>query len=293
MQGPGGATEPSGPVLVCWSGFDGACTTQPAIRTIRSMIVASWSQFERGAGGHRCSKSIPASLSRGEALSQWPLRHRLSLRSDLRVVFCPSQQGLRTSRRQGMLNELASQHPLAHLDRLSRGWIHLSARHHSADISLARWQQPHPGQIDITLPSRRPRRFTLQPKAERMHVGAIDPECVSNTNELPKLTPQQAASWAWTPDAETWQNDPVALGWSRPATVIDHRLSAERVRSLRRRDVVYHFDRSSRRADFLSRCSAHAQRRRERHCATALAGGDSPDQVAHYATFTSRRAARC
>jgi tetratricopeptide (TPR) repeat protein len=44
----------------------------------------------------------------------------------------------------------------------------------------------------------------LQPKAERMHLGAIDPECVSSTNEPPKLTPQQAASWTWTPDATTW-----------------------------------------------------------------------------------------
>jgi tetratricopeptide (TPR) repeat protein len=41
--------------------------------------------------------------------------------------------------------------------------------------------------------------------AERMHVGVIDKECISNTNELPKLTPQQAASWTWTPDAEQWK----------------------------------------------------------------------------------------
>ncbi len=39
-----------------------------------------------------------------------------------------------------------------------------------------------------------------------MHLGAIDPECVSDTNELPKLTPQQAASFVWTPDAATWRN---------------------------------------------------------------------------------------
>jgi tetratricopeptide (TPR) repeat protein len=45
----------------------------------------------------------------------------------------------------------------------------------------------------------------VQPKAERMRLGAIDPECISNTNELPKLTPQQAASWTWTPDTHTWQ----------------------------------------------------------------------------------------
>ena len=38
----------------------------------------------------------------------------------------------------------------------------------------------------------------------RMHLGPIDPDCVSDTNEPPKLTPQQAASWAWTPDPSTW-----------------------------------------------------------------------------------------
>jgi tetratricopeptide (TPR) repeat protein len=45
----------------------------------------------------------------------------------------------------------------------------------------------------------------IEPKAERMHIGAIDPDCISTTNELPKLTAQQAASWTWTPDAQTWQ----------------------------------------------------------------------------------------
>ena len=43
-------------------------------------------------------------------------------------------------------------------------------------------------------------------KGERMKLGPIDPDCVSETNELPKLTPQQAASWAWTPDDATWKN---------------------------------------------------------------------------------------
>ena len=44
------------------------------------------------------------------------------------------------------------------------------------------------------------------PKGERMQIGAIDPDCVSNTNEPPTLTPQQAASWTWTPDDPTWQS---------------------------------------------------------------------------------------
>ena len=42
-------------------------------------------------------------------------------------------------------------------------------------------------------------------KGERMHLGPVDPDCISDTNELPKLSPQQAASWVWTPDAATWQ----------------------------------------------------------------------------------------
>ena len=37
-----------------------------------------------------------------------------------------------------------------------------------------------------------------------MRIGAIDPECTSNPEEAPKLTPQQAATWTWTPDAATW-----------------------------------------------------------------------------------------
>ena len=38
-----------------------------------------------------------------------------------------------------------------------------------------------------------------------MHLGAIDPECVAETNEPPRLSPQQAASWVWKPAAATWK----------------------------------------------------------------------------------------
>jgi Flp pilus assembly protein TadD len=40
---------------------------------------------------------------------------------------------------------------------------------------------------------------------ERLRIGEIDPRCVSETNELPKLTPQQAAARIWIPDAVTWE----------------------------------------------------------------------------------------
>jgi len=55
-------------------------------------------------------------------------------------------------------------------------------------------------------------------KGEHLHVGAIDPECISPTNELPKLTPQQAASFTWTPDAATWAAIQ-AHSVAQPATV--------------------------------------------------------------------------
>ena len=58
----------------------------------------------------------------------------------------------------------------------------------------------------------------IQSAGARMRVGAIDPECVSDTNEPPSLTPQQAASWTWTPDAATWAAIQ-ARSTSQPATV--------------------------------------------------------------------------
>jgi hypothetical protein len=41
----------------------------------------------------------------------------------------------------------------------------------------------------------------VRSSGERMRVGEIDPRCVADTNEPPKLTPEQAAARAWTPDA--------------------------------------------------------------------------------------------
>ena len=40
---------------------------------------------------------------------------------------------------------------------------------------------------------------------ERLRIGEIDPRCISASNELPKLTPQQAAARTWIPDAATWE----------------------------------------------------------------------------------------
>ncbi len=42
-------------------------------------------------------------------------------------------------------------------------------------------------------------------KGARMRIGEIDPDCVADTNEPPRLTPELAAAHSWTPDVATWQ----------------------------------------------------------------------------------------
>lgn len=37
---------------------------------------------------------------------------------------------------------------------------------------------------------------------ERLQLGEIDPRCISSTNQLPSLTPEQAAAHTWKPSAE-------------------------------------------------------------------------------------------
>jgi hypothetical protein len=41
-------------------------------------------------------------------------------------------------------------------------------------------------------------------QGELMQVGEIDKRCISNTNKLPELTPEQAAAHTWKPDPATW-----------------------------------------------------------------------------------------
>lgn len=45
----------------------------------------------------------------------------------------------------------------------------------------------------------------VEARGERMRVGPIDARCVGPTNELPKLTQEQAAARTWRPDAEIWR----------------------------------------------------------------------------------------
>jgi tetratricopeptide (TPR) repeat protein len=58
----------------------------------------------------------------------------------------------------------------------------------------------------------------VKSQGERLYIGAIDPRCVADTNKPPELTPQEAASWSWLPDAATWATIK-KHSVERPATV--------------------------------------------------------------------------
>ena len=62
----------------------------------------------------------------------------------------------------------------------------------------ARWR------IDVAFGDGSP-TIHVESRGEPMRIGEIDPRCVSPTNELPKLTPEQAAAHTWSPDTETWE----------------------------------------------------------------------------------------
>ena len=58
----------------------------------------------------------------------------------------------------------------------------------------------------------------VKSQGERLHIGEIDERCIADTNKLPELTPQEAASWSWRPDAATWATIK-KHSVERPATV--------------------------------------------------------------------------
>lgn len=55
-------------------------------------------------------------------------------------------------------------------------------------------------------------------RGERLPIGEIDPRCIAETNELPKLTPREAVARSWKPDVETWGTIKLHAV-NRPATV--------------------------------------------------------------------------
>jgi tetratricopeptide (TPR) repeat protein len=58
-------------------------------------------------------------------------------------------------------------------------------------------------QIDVAFGDGSPALHTLS-KGEGLKIGEIDPRCVSSSNKLPTLTPEQAAAHTWKPDAAAW-----------------------------------------------------------------------------------------
>ena len=60
-----------------------------------------------------------------------------------------------------------------------------------------------PWNIEIAFADGAP-AMRLTARGERMRIGEIDKRCVADSNELPKLTPEQAAAHVWKPDAAAW-----------------------------------------------------------------------------------------
>ena len=58
--------------------------------------------------------------------------------------------------------------------------------------------------VEITFADGSP-ALQAAPRGDHVHVGRIDPDCVAETNELPRLTPRQAAARVWVPDAAMWE----------------------------------------------------------------------------------------
>lgn len=71
--------------------------------------------------------------------------------------------------------------------------------------------------IDVSFADKTP-AIRVITKGERMHIGVIDPECIENPEDQPKLTAQQAATWTWAPDAVTWETIQ-SHSMGHPATV--------------------------------------------------------------------------
>ncbi len=83
------------------------------------------------------------------------------------------------------------------------------------------WHDPVPNitewRIDVTF-AKRSAAIHVKSAGDRLRVGEIDPRCVAKTNELPKLTAEQATARTWVPDAPAWaaiQTNSV----ERPATI--------------------------------------------------------------------------
>ena len=69
---------------------------------------------------------------------------------------------------------------------------------HDTTDGATRWQ------IDIAFGDGLP-EMHFQSAGERLAAGEIDPRCVSDTNELPMLTPELASAHTWIPEGGAWE----------------------------------------------------------------------------------------
>jgi tetratricopeptide (TPR) repeat protein len=70
---------------------------------------------------------------------------------------------------------------------------------HDAAKDATRWQ------IDVTFADGSS-ALHFQSAGKPPAISEIDPRCVAPTNELPKLTPEMAASHSWIPDSAAWED---------------------------------------------------------------------------------------
>jgi tetratricopeptide (TPR) repeat protein/Tol biopolymer transport system component len=69
---------------------------------------------------------------------------------------------------------------------------------HDAAEDITRWR------VEVAFGDGSP-SIQVESRGEPMRIGEIDSRCIAKTNELPKLTPEQALAHTWTPDARTWE----------------------------------------------------------------------------------------
>ena len=70
------------------------------------------------------------------------------------------------------------------------------------------WHDPVEGanlwRIDVAFSDGSP-AMQVKSHGERLRIGEIDQRCVAPTNELPKLSPEQASAWTWKPTEGDWE----------------------------------------------------------------------------------------
>jgi hypothetical protein len=95
----------------------------------------------------------------------------------------------------------------------------------------------------------------LATRGESLKLGEVDPRCVALSNQIPRLTPRQAASHTWKPSEEVWAELCRQLRHHRHRRICDFR---PRSTSLQRARHALHIRRPGRGTDLLPRRAAHA-----------------------------------